>query len=71
MITLTVTVRETIGGPHVRAHIWDDDMSGERVLLAEQEYYPAVPVEALEEDPLVVLCVAVRQWAVRTIGSHS
>ena len=70
MITLTVTVRETGGGPHVRAYIWQDVPTGGRVLLAEQEYYPAVPGEALEEDPLVVCCEAVRQWAVRTIGSR-
>lgn len=70
MITLTVTVRETIGGPHVRARIWDEYPDGCRSLLAEDDYYPAVPLERTDEDPVVLACVALRQWAVRTIGSH-
>lgn len=69
MLQVMVSVRETIGGPNVVARVYEEHGDGCRSLLMEQDYYPDVPPEVLDDDPLLVACVALRQWAVRTIGS--
>lgn len=70
MLSVMVQVREGIGGLHVRSWVYEDHEDGCRTLLAEQDYYPHLPAEVLDLDPLVAACVAIRQWSVRTIGSQ-
>lgn len=70
MLSVLVHAREGVGGIHIQARIYEDQADGCRTLLGEQDYYPALPAEAADLDPLVAACVAIRQWAVRTIGSQ-
>lgn len=70
MLSVLIHVRETVGGIHVQARIYEDHDDGCRSLLAEQDYYPHLPDAIADLDPLVAACVALRQWSVRTIGSQ-
>lgn len=71
MLSLQVNVDEGVWGLRVTARVHNVLDSGSRTLLAEQTYYPTLPSDVLDEDPLSAACVALRQWAVRTIGSPS
>lgn len=68
MLSLQIMVDEGVWGLKITARVWSVQDDGRRVLVGAQSYYPTLPDDVLDEDPLVAACVALRQWAVRTIG---
>lgn len=71
MISVTVTAQEGVYGIRMTAHVYNTDSLGRRTLVMTQNYYPDLPTELDREDGLYLACVALRQWAVRTLRSST
>lgn len=67
MISVTIHADEGVWGVRIRAYVYEIGSDDRRTLVMEQTTYSTVPPEEMGEDGLYLACVALRQWALRTL----